>query len=152
MATSSEIVASSSIMATSSVMTVSSVMATSSASRDYAMHSIMNVSVSFPFWHKFAVVNDGFFGMQKRALQKTRSEACHLLKRSGKPFSVTKNRSQPQICAKITKIGTRFRRNRNAIFEKPARHPLPMHAWSDAAKSARSKRKWRTPKIIGSPD
>ncbi|WP_329932767.1 hypothetical protein, partial [Slackia isoflavoniconvertens] len=25
----------------------------------------MNVSVSFPFWHKFAVVNDGFFGMQK---------------------------------------------------------------------------------------
>ena len=65
MATSSEIVASSSIMATSSVMTVSSVMATSSASRDYAMHSIMNVSVSFPFWHKFAVVNDGFFGMQK---------------------------------------------------------------------------------------
>lgn len=65
MATSSEIVASSSVMATSSVMTVSSVMATSSASRDYAMHSIMNVSVSFPFWHKFAVVNDGFFGMQE---------------------------------------------------------------------------------------
>lgn len=59
MATSSEIMASSSIMATSSVM------AASSASRDYAMHSIMNVSVSFPFWHKFAVVNDGFFGMQK---------------------------------------------------------------------------------------
>lgn len=29
------------------------------------MHSIMNVSASFPFWHKFAVVNDGFFGMQK---------------------------------------------------------------------------------------
>lgn len=29
------------------------------------MHSIMNLSVSFPFWHKFAVVNDGFFGMQK---------------------------------------------------------------------------------------
>lgn len=29
------------------------------------MHSIMDVSVSFPFWHKFAVVNDGFFGMQK---------------------------------------------------------------------------------------
>lgn len=29
------------------------------------MHSIMNMSVSFPFWHKFAVVNDGFFGMQK---------------------------------------------------------------------------------------
>ena len=59
MATSSEIMASSSIMATSSVMPASS------ASRDYAMHSIMNVSVSFPFWHKFAVVNDGFFGMQK---------------------------------------------------------------------------------------
>lgn len=59
MATSSEIVVSSSIMATSSVM------AASSASRDYAMHSIMNVSVSFPFWHKIAVVNDGFFGMQK---------------------------------------------------------------------------------------
>ena len=59
MATSSEIVASSSIMATSSVMPASS------ASRDYAMHSIMNVSVSFPFWHKFAVVNDGFFGIQK---------------------------------------------------------------------------------------
>lgn len=71
MATSSEIVASSSIMATSSMMTASSVMTASSAmpassaSRDYAMHSIMNVSVSFPFWHKFAVVNDGFFGMQK---------------------------------------------------------------------------------------
>lgn len=65
MATSSEIMASSSIMATSSVMTASSVMPASSASRDYAMHSIMNVSVSFPFWHKFAVVNDGFFGMQK---------------------------------------------------------------------------------------
>ena len=65
MATSSEIVASSSIMATSSVMAASSVMPASSASRDYAMHSIMNVSVSFPFWHKFAVVNDGFFGMQK---------------------------------------------------------------------------------------
>lgn len=146
MATSSEIVASSSIMATSSVMPASS------ASRDYAMHSIMNVSISFPSWHKFAVVNDGFFGMQKRTLQKTRSEACHLLKRSEKPFSVTKNRSQPQICARITKFGTRFRRNRNAIFEKPARHPLPMHAWSNAAKSARSKRKWRTPKIIGSPD
>lgn len=30
-----------------------------------AVHSIMNVSVSFPFWHKFAVVNDGFFGMQE---------------------------------------------------------------------------------------
>lgn len=59
MATSSEIVAS------SSVMTVSSVMPASSASRDYAMHSIMDVSVSFPFWHKFAVVNDRFFGMQK---------------------------------------------------------------------------------------
>ena len=29
------------------------------------MHSIMDVSVSFPFWHKFAVVNDEFFGMQK---------------------------------------------------------------------------------------
>lgn len=58
MATSSEIMASSSIMATSSVMTASSVMPASSASRDYAMHSIMNVSVSFPFWHKFAVVND----------------------------------------------------------------------------------------------
>ena len=57
MATSSIMVASSSIMATSSVMTASS------ASRDYAMHSIMNVSVSFPFWHKFAVENDGFFGM-----------------------------------------------------------------------------------------
>ena len=65
MATSSEIVASSSVMATSSVMTASSVMLVSSASRDYAMHSIMNVSVSFPFWHKFAVVNDRFFGMQK---------------------------------------------------------------------------------------
>lgn len=25
----------------------------------------MNVSVSFPFWQKIAVVNDGFFGMQK---------------------------------------------------------------------------------------
>lgn len=146
MATSSEIVASSSIMATSSVMTVSSVMATSSASRDYAMHSIMNASVSFPFWHKFAVVNDGFFGMQKRTLQKTRSEACHLLKLAEKPFSMTKNRSQPQICARITKFGTRFRRNRDAIFEKPACHPLPMHAWSDAAKSVRFKRKWRTPK------
>lgn len=59
MATSSEIVASSSIMATSSVMPASS------ASRDYAMHSIMNVSVSFPFWYKFAVVNDGFYEMQK---------------------------------------------------------------------------------------
>ena len=58
MATSSEIVASSSIMATSSVMAASSVMPASSASRDYAMHSIMNVSVSFPFWHKFAVVHD----------------------------------------------------------------------------------------------
>lgn len=65
MATSSEIMASSSIIATSSVMTASSVMPASSASRDYAMHSIMDVSVSFPFWHKFAVVNDGFFGMQK---------------------------------------------------------------------------------------
>ena len=40
-------------------------MAASPASRDYAMHSIMNVSFSFPFWHKFAVVNDGFFGTQK---------------------------------------------------------------------------------------
>lgn len=59
MATSSEIVASSSIMETSSAMPASS------TSRDYAMHSIMNVSVSFPFWHKFAVVNDRFFGMQK---------------------------------------------------------------------------------------
>ena len=29
------------------------------------MHSIMNVSASFPFWQKIAVVNDGFFGMQK---------------------------------------------------------------------------------------
>ena len=65
MATSSEIMASSSIMATSYVMTAPSVMPTSSASRDYAMHSIMNASVSFPFWHKFAVVNDEFFGMQK---------------------------------------------------------------------------------------
>lgn len=83
------------------------------------MHSIMNVSVSFPFWHKFAVVNDGFFGMQKRALQKTRSEAWRFSKRSEKPFSVTKNRSQPQICARITKIGTRFRRDRDAIFENP---------------------------------
>ena len=63
MATSSEIMASSSIMATSSVMPASS------ASRDYAMHSIMNVSISFPFWHKFAVVNDGFFGMQKSSTQ-----------------------------------------------------------------------------------
>lgn len=116
------------------------------------MHSIMNVSVSFPFWHKFAVVNDGFFGMQKKALQKTRSEACYLLKHSEKSFSVMKSHSQPQICASITKIGTRFRQDRDAIFEKPARHPLPMYAWSDAAKSAQSKRKWRTPQIIGSPD
>ena len=65
MATSSEIVASSSIVATSSVMAASSAIPASSASRDYAMHSIMNVSVSFPFWRKFAVVNDRFFGMQK---------------------------------------------------------------------------------------
>ena len=42
-----------------------SVMVASSASRDYAKHSIMNASVSFSFWHKFAVVNDGFFGTQK---------------------------------------------------------------------------------------
>ena len=62
MATSSEIVASSSIMATSSVMPVSS------ASRDYAMHSIMDVSVSFPFWHKFAVVNDFSVGLVKKSV------------------------------------------------------------------------------------
>ena len=47
------------------VITASFAMATSSASRDYAMHSIMNASVSFSFCHKFAVVNDGFFGTQK---------------------------------------------------------------------------------------
>ena len=46
-------------------MVAPSVMATSSASRDYAKHSIMNASVSFSFWHKFAVVNGGFFGTQK---------------------------------------------------------------------------------------
>ena len=109
------------------------------------MHSIMDVSVSFPFWHKFAVVNDGFFGMQKSST-KYQVRSMAILKAFRKPFSVTKNRSQPQICARITKIGTRFRQDRNAIFEKPARHPLPMHAWSDAAKSVRSKRKWRTPK------
>ena len=45
-------------MASSSIMATSSVMPASSASRDYAMHSIMNVSVSFPFWQKIAVVND----------------------------------------------------------------------------------------------
>lgn len=39
------------------------------------MHSIMNVSVSFPFWHKFAVVNDGFFGMQKE-LYKRPGQKC----------------------------------------------------------------------------
>ena len=46
-------------------MVAPSAMAASSASRDYAKHSIMNASVSFSFWHKFAVVNDGFFGTQK---------------------------------------------------------------------------------------
>ena len=54
-----------SVMATSSVMVAPSAMAASSASRDYAKHSIMNASVSFSFWHNFAVVNDGFFGTQK---------------------------------------------------------------------------------------
>ena len=49
-------------MVAPSVMATSFVMAASSASRDYAKHSIMNASVSFSFWHKFAVVNDGFFG------------------------------------------------------------------------------------------
>ena len=52
-------------MVAPSVMATSFVMAASSASRDYAKHSIMNASVSFSFWHKFAVVNDGFFGTQK---------------------------------------------------------------------------------------
>ena len=48
-----------------SAIAASSVMAASSASRDYAKHSIMNASLSFSFWHKFAVVNDGFFRTQK---------------------------------------------------------------------------------------
>lgn len=48
-------------MVAPSVM-ASSAMTASSASRDYAKHSIMNASVSFSFWHKFAVVNDEFFG------------------------------------------------------------------------------------------
>ena len=51
----------SSVMATSFVMAASFAMVASSASRDYAKHSIMNASVSFSFWHKFAVVNDEFF-------------------------------------------------------------------------------------------
>ena len=106
----------------------------------------------FPVLAQICGCERWIFRNAKRALQKTRSEAWRFSKRSEKPFSVTKNRSQPQICARITKFGTRFRQPRDAIFEKPARHPLPMHAWSDAAKSARSKRKWRTPKIIGSPD
>ena len=57
--------AASSAIAMPSAITTSSVMVASSASRDYAKHSIMNASVSFSFWHKFAVVNDGFFGTQK---------------------------------------------------------------------------------------
>lgn len=99
----------------------------------------------FPILAQICGCERWIFRNAKRTLQKTRSEACHLLKRAEKPSSVTKNRSQPQICARITKFGTRFRQDRDAIFEKPARHPLPMYAWSDAAKSARSKRKWRTP-------
>ena len=51
-------------MVAPSVM-ASSAMTASSASRDYAKHSIMNASVSFSFWHKFAVVNDEIFGTQK---------------------------------------------------------------------------------------
>ena len=100
----------------------------------------------FPVLAQICGCERWIFRNAKRALQNTRSEAWRFSKRSEKPFSMTKNRSQPQICARITKIGTRFRQDRNAIFEKPARHPLPMYAWSDAAKSARSKRKWRTPK------
>ena len=40
-----------------------------------------------------------FFRNAKGALQKTRSEARHVSRRSEKPISETKNRSQPQICA-----------------------------------------------------
>ena len=57
--------AASSPIAMPSAITTFSVMVTSSASRDYAKHSIMNASVSFSFWHKCAVVNDGFYGTQK---------------------------------------------------------------------------------------
>ena len=65
----------------------------------------------FPVLAQICGCERWIFRNAKRTLQKTRSEACHLLKRSEKPFSVTKNRSQPQICARITKFGTRFRRN-----------------------------------------
>ena len=57
--------AASSAIAMPSAITASSATVASSASRDYAKHSIMNASVSFSFWHKFAVVNDRFFGTQK---------------------------------------------------------------------------------------
>ena len=53
------------------------------------------------------------FRNAKSPLQKTRSEAWHVPKCAEKPISETKNRSQPQICARITEIGTRFRRNWN---------------------------------------
>ncbi|WP_294377281.1 hypothetical protein [uncultured Slackia sp.] len=53
------------------------------------------------------------FWNAKDALQKTRSEAWNVSKRSEKPISKTKNRSQPQICARIAEIGTRFRQSRN---------------------------------------
>ena len=50
-----------------------------------------------------------FFRNAKGALQKTRSEAWHVPKCAEKTISETKNRSQPQICARIAEIGTRFR-------------------------------------------
>ena len=53
------------------------------------------------------------FRNAKGALQKTRSEARYVSRRSEKSISETKNRSQPQICARIAEIGTRFRQSRN---------------------------------------
>ena len=53
------------------------------------------------------------FWNAKDALQKTRSEAWNVSKRSEKPISKTKNRSQPQICARIAEIRTRFRQSWN---------------------------------------
>ena len=64
------------------------------------------------FWQKIAVVNDEFPGTRKSVLQKTSSEAQRSPRRAEMPFGAAKNRSQPQICAKIGEIGTRFQQDR----------------------------------------
>ena len=139
------------VMATSFVMAASFAMAASSASRDYAKHSIMNASVSFSFWHKFSVVNDGFFGTQKALYKRPGQKrgTCQGVQKS--PSARRKIVHNRKFVPESPKSGRVFAKTET----RSSKNPLATRSQCTLGATPRNRRdpseNGAPPKIIGGP-